>query len=458
MELYIRFPSLLILIISLQCCYTECEALNYQGLTSDENASDKFADTQRLHVRFRRNSNGNESSCSNHENCTERINHKYYVSEVVGHGQRYWRDIKGHPNTTTHQGLSDQFLRTQQLCLSFKFPYYGHYLDRVLLTTGGFLYMDIHDTTLIKNVQYLAPLMAYFNPKLNAASKVLTLDDGKQLTVQWLNVLLHNKPEVGTFNFQCTLHRNGTIWFAYKQVPVPVDSIPEQRYHPVRVGISDAFVMLRRDPVSLVISRIFYVYSRVNISKKSVVNGSAVIFHPQPSCVLGDSCAGCMELDRATGFGCHWCNITKRCSDGADRHRAEWERNRCGSVSVKNIPPERCVDVSTKFPTTFPTASPERRKTSTAAVSGSVAAAKQQQLRNVISAGAIVGICLALVLVICVGAWCLYVYRNPTSKAGLCVINISPCPRWVFHRSYVSARQGTAVASSNVKHQVLESL
>ena len=39
--------------------------------------------------------------------------------------------------------------------------------------------MDIHDTTLIKNVQYLAPLMAYFNPTLNAASKVLTLDDGE---------------------------------------------------------------------------------------------------------------------------------------------------------------------------------------------------------------------------------------------------------------------------------------
>lgn len=93
-------------------------------------------------------------------------------------------------------------------------------------------------------------------------------------------------------------------------------------------------------------------------------------------------------------------------------------------MSQLQIPPERCVDVSTKFPTTFPTASPERRKTSTAAVWGSVAAAKQQQPRNVISAGAIVGICLALVLVICVGAWCLYAYRNPTSKAGLCVINV----------------------------------
>ena len=48
-------------------------ALKYQGLTSDENASDKFADTQRLYVRFRRNTNGNESSCSNHDNCTERV-------------------------------------------------------------------------------------------------------------------------------------------------------------------------------------------------------------------------------------------------------------------------------------------------------------------------------------------------------------------------------------------------
>ena len=31
----------------------------------------------------------------------------------------------------------------------------------------------------------------------------------------YLFVLFH---VVGTFNFQCTLHRNGTIWFAYKQV------------------------------------------------------------------------------------------------------------------------------------------------------------------------------------------------------------------------------------------------
>jgi len=42
------------------------------------------------------------------------------------------------------------------------------------------------------------------------------------LTVEWYNVRLHvhenatDKP----FTFQCTLHKDGRIWFAYKQVHV----------------------------------------------------------------------------------------------------------------------------------------------------------------------------------------------------------------------------------------------
>lgn len=56
------------------------------------------------------------------------------------------------------------------------------YLDLfplILLFALGFLYMDVHDTSLITDVQYLAPLMAYFNSKLCKDSKVLTLDDGE---------------------------------------------------------------------------------------------------------------------------------------------------------------------------------------------------------------------------------------------------------------------------------------
>ena len=68
------------------------------------------------------------------------------------------------------------------------------------------------------------------------------------------------------------------------QVPVNVSSIPDVRYHPVRVGISDAFVRYYRHLWRPgVIYRVFHIYSQVNITKNSVVNGSAVVFHPQTS-------------------------------------------------------------------------------------------------------------------------------------------------------------------------------
>ena len=42
----------------------------------------------------------------------------------------------------------------------------------------GFLYMDFYNTSLLTDVQYLAPLMAYFSPDHHPDSKVITLDDG----------------------------------------------------------------------------------------------------------------------------------------------------------------------------------------------------------------------------------------------------------------------------------------
>ena len=71
--------------------------------------------------------------------------------------------------------------------------------------------------------------------------------------------------------------------FKFK-IPVPVESLPDQSYHPVRVGISDAFVVYYRHPfLPAVIYGVFYIYSQVNITKKSVFNGSAVVLHPLPS-------------------------------------------------------------------------------------------------------------------------------------------------------------------------------
>lgn len=436
----------------LSCFYPGFKALKYQRFSEGQNAAKKFVDIFH-HYRSPRSTNGNETSCNTHQNCTEKINHRYYTSEVIRDGQTYWRDIEGHPNTTVHSGLSDQFLGSQRLLLSFKFLYYGHYLDSVVLTTGGFLYMDVHDTTLMKDVQYVAPLMAYFNPKLHAHSKVLTLDDGKQLTVQWLNVSLHNKTDVGPFNFQCTLHENGTIWFAYKQIPVPVESLPDQSYHPVRVGISDAFVVYYRRRFPPVFFRAFYIYSQVNITKRSVFNGSAAVLHPLPSCVLGYSCAECMRLDQTTNFNCQWCPITNRCSDGADRHRAEWEIRGCSSVSVRNISDERCV---AGRPTTTAFTQTRNNIESSSTTTATIAAVKRQESEDKgIGAGAIVAIFIVLVLVISAVAWCVYAYRHPTSQSGLFLIDISRRPRELFKRSPVGVGKAGDVAPSDIKAEVL---
>ena len=38
------------------------------------------------------------------------INHKYYTSETIPNGQRYWRDVERNPNTKNQAVLSNSFL------------------------------------------------------------------------------------------------------------------------------------------------------------------------------------------------------------------------------------------------------------------------------------------------------------------------------------------------------------
>lgn len=63
-------------------------------------------------------------------------------------------------------------------------------------------------------------------------------------TVEWENVVLHDKPEDGAFTFQVTLHLNGDIVFVYTAIPLVVENI-EDTNHPVKVGLSDAYIMDR---------------------------------------------------------------------------------------------------------------------------------------------------------------------------------------------------------------------
>lgn len=67
---------------------------------------------------------------------------------------------------------------------------------------------------------------------------------GTAFTVEWENVKLQDKPTSGEFTFQVTLLENGDIIFVYKKIPVLVENI-EDKEHPVKVGLSDAYMMDR---------------------------------------------------------------------------------------------------------------------------------------------------------------------------------------------------------------------
>ena len=50
---------------------------------------------------------------------------------------------------------------------------------------------------------------------------------------------------------------------------------------------------------------------------------------------------------------------------------------------------------------------------------------QQQNSKGGVGAGAIVGTCIVLLLIIAMAAWCVYAYRNPTTKSGLFLIDVS---------------------------------
>jgi hypothetical protein len=56
--------------------------------------------------------------------------------------------------------------------------------------------------------------------------------------------MLQDKPKAGAFTFQVTLHQNGDIVFVYSVIPLVVEEI-QDTMHPVKVGLSDAYIMDR---------------------------------------------------------------------------------------------------------------------------------------------------------------------------------------------------------------------
>ncbi|KAB0797330.1 hypothetical protein PPYR_08324 [Photinus pyralis] len=169
--------------------------------------------------------------------------HIYYNSTITFDSAiagQYWVHIDNNSDVIVNELLSNAHRRAVTVTLSFDFPFYGHLIRNVTVSTGGFLFMGQYIHLWLAATQYIAPLMANFDTSVSNDSFIKYLDNGTAFTVVWDQVRLQDSPHAGSFTFQTTLFKNGDIVFVYKNIPIPVEDISDIS-HPVKVGLSDAY-------------------------------------------------------------------------------------------------------------------------------------------------------------------------------------------------------------------------
>ncbi|XP_043507349.1 plexin domain-containing protein 2 [Frieseomelitta varia] len=365
--------------------------------------------------------------------------HQYYNSTFIideAVGKKYWVDINNHPDLKVNYLLSQSHRRAATVKLKFDFPFYGHKVRNITIATGGFLYTGEYVHSWLAATQYIAPLMANFDTRLSNDSYVKYVDNGTAFTVVWEKVVLQDKPDAGPFTFQVTLHQNGDIVFVYSVIPLTVDLI-EDTAHPVKVGLSDAYIMDRI--VFFVRRKTIYEYHRVNFNRQDIKNWTVIYLHALPTCLEMDNCRDC--LTKLKGFECKWCSELNQCSTGTSRSRQDWLLKGCDVRMIKEV--DNCPLPNTTCKEHVDEYNHILRMHSEETVTVSEMNAKQEKpgtsplerSRNNMNMGVsgIIGILLVIGLVVGLAAWAAYAYRNPHSTSGQMLIRYRPS-QWSWRR------------------------
>ncbi|XP_065145398.1 plexin domain-containing protein 2 isoform X2 [Paramisgurnus dabryanus] len=300
-----------------------------------------------------------DDEADNSSQIMEDTDHNYYTSKTYGPNdpmsKELWVNIDqmDKEKVKIHGILSNTHRQAARVNLSFNFPFYGLSLREITVATGGFIYTGDVVHRMLTATQYIAPLMANFDPSLSRNSTVIYFDNGTALVVQWDHVHLQDSFNQGSFTFQATLHNDGRIVFAYKEVPIQISKISSVN-HPVKVGLSDAFAVVHKiQQIPNVRKKTIYEYHRVELLKTKITNSTAVEMMPLPTCIQFKSCSSCITSQ--INFNCSWCHRLNRCSSGFDRHRQDWvdsgcpdetKDNTCDIISPTNLNPLTTVSLS----------------------------------------------------------------------------------------------------------------
>ncbi|XP_065753010.1 plexin domain-containing protein 1 [Phocoena phocoena] len=400
-------------------------------------------------------------------------NHSYYVSRLYGpsepRSRELWVDVAkaNQSQVKVHRILSNTHRQASRVVLSFDFPFYGHRLRQITIATGGFIFMGDVVHRMLTATQYVAPLMANFNPGRSDNSTVAYFDNGTVFVVQWDHVYLQDREDRGSFTFQAALHQDGRIVFGYKEIPMPVLEISSSQ-HPVKAGLSDAFMILNPSPdIPESRRRTIFEYHRVELDPSKVTSTSAVEFTPLPTCLQHRSCDTCMSSDLI--FNCSWCHVLQRCSSGFDRYRQEWLSYGCAQEAEGGTCEDfQDEDSSSSSPdSSFSPFDGDLTTTSSSVFVDSLTTeddtklnpyAEGEGLQNNLSPktkgpplhlGTIVGIVLAVLLLAAVILAGIYINGHPTSNTALFFIERRP-RRWpaMKFRSHLNHSTYTEVEPS----------
>ncbi|XP_031827091.1 plexin domain containing lethal (1) G0289 [Nomia melanderi] len=375
-------------------------------------------------------------------NITKMVNdtHQYYNSTFFFDkevGKKYWVDMDNHPDLKVNVLLSQSHRRATTVKLKFDFPFYGHKVRNITIATGGFLYTGEYVHSWLAATQYIAPLMANFDTRLSNDSYVKYADNGTAFTVEWEKVILQDKPEAGAFTFQVTLHQNGDIVFVYSVIPLMIGMI-EDTSHPVKVGLSDAYIMDRI--VFFVRRKTIYEYHRVNFNRQDIKSWTVIYLNALPTCLEMDNCKDC--LTKLKDFNCKWCSALNQCSTGMFRSRQDWLLKGCDVRKIKEVdncplpitykeePVEEFNHVLRMHPEETVTVS-EMNVEQGRHESSPLERSRNNNMNMGVSG--IIGILMVVGLVVGMVGWAAYAYRNPHSASGQILIRYRPS-QWSWRR------------------------
>lgn len=381
--------------------------------------------------------------------------HVYYNSTVFleqDKAMAFWVDFDKLPQdkVIVHRMLSDSHRKAATVRLTFDFPFYGHPLRNITIATGGFIYMGDYMHSWLAATQYIAPLMANFDTSLSNESTVRYFDNGTAFVIEWHAVTLQDEKKGGNFTFQTTLLNNGNIIFVYEIIPVPVSEIGDEA-HPVKVGLSDAYVIDRI--IYFIRRKTIYEYHRIDKKSEDIANHTAIYFTSLTTCMTFRDCKSCMGSN--IGLDCVWCESAKRCSDGLDRLRQDWLRSKCDVdkqlVNCSSLPspdvnpfvqfltdsPFKPYTIHSRTPksdypfetTSLPHVSPF--KPGYTVDDGASSSARVAEDTSTMGVGSVVAVLLILAVVMGGLVWVGYAYKNPHTSSGQLLIRYRPS-QWRF--------------------------